>query len=170
MCTLSFWWVLCPACIFTLSIISACCRSYETWRKKPAMWSVLGSDALSAWGPGCWKDWHLFLSWKLLLLTPDWLSNTSARSLAVPNTLLLCSLQLFILWCRLLCIVRTLLQANILLGKNLRVTSSVSQNFPLWVISETEANSYICEGRVGKRGGLAKRWSQPLALCMQHMG
>lgn len=35
----------------------------------------------------------------------------------VPNTLLLFSLQLFILWCRLLCIVRTSLQASIFLGK-----------------------------------------------------
>lgn len=42
--------------VFTVSIISACCKSYETPRKKPAMWPVLGRDAFSTRGLGCWKD------------------------------------------------------------------------------------------------------------------
>lgn len=48
-CTLVLFGVVCPDRIFTLSIISAGCKSYETRRKKPVMWPVLGRDALSMW-------------------------------------------------------------------------------------------------------------------------
>lgn len=48
--TLAFLWVLFLSQIFTLSVISMHCKSYEAGSKKPAMWPVLSRDALSVRG------------------------------------------------------------------------------------------------------------------------